>query len=161
MTCGDVAELLDAFVDAELPAPTLLAVARHAGACPACDGALREVSSLHETIERATLADAEALDLSGVWPAVARGIDRIDGRRAWLRRVRPTPVWGVGLAAAAAAVFWLLAGPEPTRIAAQRRPNNAVIDRLASDGGRFQIRSDRKSGTTAIVVTPVGYEAAP
>src|SRR5207247_2105358 len=35
MTCAEVEGLLDAFVDAELPAPALLAVARHAGGCEA------------------------------------------------------------------------------------------------------------------------------
>lgn len=159
MTCADAADLLDAFVDAELPAPSLLAVARHAAICPACDGSLREVAALHERVESAVRAEAEALDLSGVWPAVVRGIDRIDARGAWRRHLRAAPVWGVGLAAAAATVLWLRAGPDPvTRIA---RPNNAVIERLDSGGARTEIRRERKNGTTAIMVTQVRYEAAP
>ena len=161
MTCGDVAELLDAFIDAELPGPTLLAVARHAGGCPACDGALREVTALHETIERATRAEAETLDLSGVWPAVAQRIGRADGLGAWRRRLRATPAWGVGLAAAAAAAaLWLRPGPspdQPSRLAA--RPNNAVIERLNTGGGRAEIRRERKYGTTAIMVSADAYEA--
>jgi anti-sigma factor RsiW len=158
MTCADVAQLLDAFVDAELPAPMLLAVARHAGGCAACDASLREMSALHETVERAARAEAEALDLTGVWPAVAREIDRVDARGAWRRRLRVAPGWGIGLAAAAAAAaFWLRAAPDPAiRIA---RPNSAVIERLDSGGLRTEIRRERKNGTTAIMVTPVRYEA--
>lgn len=157
MTCAEVTELLEAFVDAELPAPTLLAVARHAGACPVCDGALREMTALHERVARVMETDAETLDLSGVWPAVARDVDRMDGRRVWVRRMRATPFWGVAMAAAAAAVIWFRGAAESPRIVTAR-PNNAVIERIASDGARFEIRSDRKSGTTAIVVRPVSYE---
>src|SRR5207248_3016347 len=99
MTCADVADLLDRFVDAELPAPMLLAVARHAGACPACDTAARELTGLRELLGGSFQADAERLDVSGVWPAVARAVDRIDTRRTWVRRMRLAPVWGVVRAA--------------------------------------------------------------
>ena len=73
MTCGEVTELLDAFVDAELPAPMLLSVARHAGGCAACDASIRELSALHEAVERVAREDADAIDLNGVWPAVEAG----------------------------------------------------------------------------------------
>ena len=158
MTCGDVAEVLDAFIDAELPGPMLLAVARHAGGCPDCDGALREAAAFRETLERATRVEAETLDLSGVWSSVADRIDRVDARAAWRRRLRAAPAWGAALAAAAAlATVWLrpASTPEPVRYAAPRA-NNAVIERLNTGGLPFQIRSDRKYGTTAIVVN---YEA--
>jgi len=158
MTCPDVAELLDGFVDAELPGPMLLAVARHAAACPACDGAVRELTGLHEVVERVGRADGEALDLTGVWPAVAAGMARADARRAWGRRLRAAPLWGVALAAAAAAVFWLRASEPPrTRIAA--RPNQAIIERLDSGGARFELRRERKNGTTLIMVSGEGDEA--
>src|SRR5438093_13738636 len=98
MTCGDVAQLLDGFVDAELPAPMLLAVARHAGACPACDIAVRELTDLREVVERAAREEGDALDLSRVWPAVSAGVDRIDARRVWTRRLRTAPAWGLALA---------------------------------------------------------------
>jgi anti-sigma factor RsiW len=155
MTCADVTELLDAFIDAELPGPMLLAVARHAGGCADCDGALREAAAFRETLERETRAEAETLDLSGVWPAVVERIDRVDTRAAWRRRLRAAPAWGAALAAAAAlATVWLRPGvtPEPVRYAAPRK-NNAVIERLNTGGLPFQIRSDRKYGTTAIMVS--------
>ncbi|HJQ74921.1 MAG TPA: zf-HC2 domain-containing protein, partial [Gaiellaceae bacterium] len=71
MTCADVGQLLDAFLDAELPAPMLLEVARHAAACPECEGAVRELTSIRDAVERTVRAEAEALDLGRVWPAVA------------------------------------------------------------------------------------------
>jgi anti-sigma factor RsiW len=158
MTCGDVAQLLDAFVDAELPAPMLLAVARHAGACPSCDIAVRELTELREVVERSSQEDAAALDLSGIWPAVSEGIDRIDARRAWMRRLRSAPAWGLALAAAASAVIWFRTpADEPARVAA-RRPNQAVIERIDSDSARFELRSERKLGTTLIMVSADGDE---
>jgi anti-sigma factor RsiW len=115
MTCGDVAQLLDAFVDAELPAPTLLAVARHAGACPSCDLAVRALTTLHDSIEQAAREEAETLDMSGVWPAVENGIERAESRQRWVRRARRVPTWGLALAAAASAFLWFQAPPRCRR----------------------------------------------
>ena len=160
MTCEEFAELLDAFVDAELPAPKLLGVARHAGGCPGCDRAARELTAMREAVERGTKTEAEALDLSAVWPAVERRVAGVDTRRAWRRRLWAAPAWGVGLAAAAGALFWLHApGPEPVRVTARPRPNQAVIERLDSGGGRFEVRSERKYGTVLIMVNGAGDEA--
>jgi anti-sigma factor RsiW len=165
MTCADVGQLLDAFVDAELPAPMLLAIARHAGSCAACDAAVRELTVLHETVERSARDEAESLDLSGVWPTVSRRIERVEGRRVWSRRLRVAPAVGIGLAAAASAVLWFrapapgpIATPEPAqaRIASRPRPNQAVIERLDSEGARFELRRERKYGTTIIMVSADG-----
>jgi anti-sigma factor RsiW len=161
MTCGDVAQLLDSFVDAELPAPTLLAVARHAGACPSCDLAVRALSTLHDSIERTAREDAETLDLSGVWPVVEERIERGDSRRRWVRRARRAPAWGLALAAAASVFFWFQTqSPEQpaTRIAAHPRPNQTVIERINSDSPRFELRRERKFGTTLIMVSTDGEE---
>ena len=156
MTCGEVAGLIDAFVDAELPAPALLAVARHAGGCEACDAAVRELSALREAVERSVAAEAETLDLSRVWPAVSQGVERHDARVEWRRRLRTVPAWGVALAVAASAVLWMRSPePEPTRLAAAPRRNQAVIERIDSSG-HFELRRDRKYGTTLIMVSDQG-----
>ena len=160
MTCADVARLLDAFVDAELPAPMLLAIARHAGSCSSCDAAVRDLTTLHEAVERSAREEAESLDLSGVWPGIARGIERAETRRLWLRRLRIAPALGIGLAAAASAVFWFRAPAlEPARVASRPRPNQAVIERLDSEGARFELRRERKYGTTIIMVSADGETA--
>jgi anti-sigma factor RsiW len=157
MTCADAAPLLDAFVDAELPAPTLLAVARHAGACAACDAALRDLASLHDAVERSVAGPTAALDLSGVWPAVAAAAARHDAGRAWRISLKTVPTWGAIAALAAGAVLWLRsAALEPTRVAARPRPNHAVIERIDSAGARFELRRERKNGTTLIMVSADG-----
>jgi len=159
MTCGEVEALLDAFVDAELPAAMLLAVARHAGACTACDAVVRELTTLREVVERSVAAEAEALDLSRVWPAVSQGIERHDARVEWRRRLRTVPAWGVALAVAASAVLWVRSpGPEPQRLAARPRPNQTVIERIDSSG-HFELRRERKNGTTLIMVSADGDPA--
>src|SRR5262245_39265891 len=155
MTCADVTELLDAFVDAELPPPMLLAVARHAAACTPCDTEVRQLAALHEVVDQASRAAAERVDLSGVWPAVEGRIERIDTRRAFGRRLRSAPMWGAALAMAAGALFWLRGTePETARSVARTatRPNHAVIERIDSNGP-FELRRDRKSGTTLIMVS--------
>ena len=155
MTCADVADLLDRFVDAELPAPMLLAVARHAGGCPACDTTARELTGVRDLLGQTVQDEAERLDLSRVWPAVARAADRTDARRAWVRRMRLAPVWGVGLAAASA-LFWLRTTPAPVRVAERPpRRNQAVIERIDS-ASPLELRRERKDGTVLIMVSAPG-----
>lgn len=160
MTCAEVAGLLDAFVDAELPASTLLAVARHAGGCAECDAAVRELTALREVVERSVAGEAVALDLARVWPAISRDLERHDARVEWRRRLRAAPAWGVALAVAASAVLWLRSpGPEPPRLAAPApRRNQAVIERIDSSAP-FELRRERKYGTTLIMVSADGDPA--
>ena len=94
-----------------------------------------------------------------MWPAVSAGIDRHDARAAWRRRLRTAPAWGVALAAAATALVWLRSpGPDPPRLAARPRPNQAVIERIDSSG-HFELRRERKNGTTLIMVSADGDQA--
>jgi len=157
MTCEEAAPLLDAFVDAELEGATLIDVARHAASCRACDGTLQERIALHKTLGRHGRADADSVDLSGLWTALEPQLAQADARRAWRRRLRSAPVWGGALAIAASALFFL-SGPQqatpPTRVAV--RPNQAVIERIDSEGGRFELRRERKNGTTLIMVSAMG-----
>jgi anti-sigma factor RsiW len=153
MTCTDVETLLDAFVDAELPGPMLLAVARHAGTCVACDQAVRQLTALHEAVEQTVGKDAESLDLSGVWPGVERRIARVEERRTWARRARSLPAWGAIAAMAAGAALWLRPVPDPPRQEAKSRPNFTVVERLNAAGNPVALRRERKNGTTLIMVS--------
>ena len=157
MTCADVGRLVDAFADAELPASTMLAVARHAAGCSTCDDSVRRLQALHESVAGAVRADVDSLDLSRVWPAVAAAADRVDARRSWSRRARAVPAAAAGALAVAAAVFWLQSArvaptPDtvPTIVASRVLPNQAFIDRLA--GKDLRLRREPRSGTTIIWV---------
>ena len=158
MTCADVEPLQDAFVDAELPAPMLLAVARHAGTCGSCDAALRALGAVRETVSRTLEGEADTLELKQLWPMVQRRIEGAAQRRTWMRRARVVPAWGAVAAIAAGVLVWLQTPvptprPEPGRVAARPRPNLAVIERLsAANNSRVSLRRDRKNGTTLIMV---------
>ena len=163
MTCGDVDQHLDAFVDSELPPPMLLEVARHAAGCSACETAIRQLETIRRMLAETVRADVADLDLSGVWPRVSTQINGSRARRTWQRRLRTVPAWGAVLAAAASAVFFVrvarhepgrLASTQPQQIASRpqaRTPQNlAYIDRLA--GKDVSIRREPKAGTTLIWV---------
>ena len=161
--CTDVAELLEAFVDSELPPDELLRVARHAGQCARCDGVVRDLLA----VRGAVLADADRLiagvDLSRVWAGVDTAITRIDGQAEWRRRneARRTPstsrrmtVWG-SIAAVAAGVALFVGMPQSERpkgtapvqqVAKNKRiPNHVIIDQLA--GRDISVKRDDKVGT--------------
>lgn len=165
MTCPDVEQLLDAFVDTELPPPRLLDVARHAATCAGCDGAIREVAALRQAVARLVEGEAGALDLSGIWPAVAAAIgSRPTPRASVVPLHRKVPVWGVMLALAASVFVWiggparapvpdkqLASLPSSAPLRTMRSSNHADIDRLA--GKDIAVRREPKSGTTIIWVS--------
>src|SRR5262249_10806480 len=151
--------LLDSFVDAELPGPMLLEVARHAGICSTCDRAVREMTAVRSSLERMIHGEVEGMDLSRVWPVVEERIGRSARRGVWRRFPRQVPMWSAAAAAlAAGALLWFRTPPpEPVRVT-RARPNQAVIERLVSSEGA-RIMKDRKYGTTLIMVSAPGEDA--
>jgi anti-sigma factor RsiW len=160
MTCADVQQLLGAFIDAELPSPMLLAVARHAGTCPACDAAVRELTDLREAVAGAIEAAVDGLDLSGVWQHVDAAITRTEQRSRRVVQLRRAAGWG---AIAALAATWLFLTPtavqQPPIVASvTKKPAEAVrvakrpteIDRLAGRVASFQ--REPKTGAPIIWV---------
>ena len=184
MTCSDVEQLLDAFVDTELPAPQLLDVARHAASCTACDVAIRDLALLRQSVAALVEREACALDLSGIWPAVEAAINppvRRSARIIALRRAVPAaPLWGAIMAIAASVFVWLsgpsteLATQVATQVASAGRPVASVpaqahtasapirATRFSNHadidrlaGKDIAVRREPKSGTTIIWVNHV------
>lgn len=170
MTCTDVEQLLTPFVDAELPSPMLLAVARHAASCPTCDTAVRELTEVREAVAEVMDAAVDDLDLSGVWNGVAEVIDAQRPRQhpqahPKVRPLRALPVWGSMVALAASLLLWIGAPvqdaggpvgmptasvatkPAATRVAARTRTE---VDRIA--GKAVALRREPKTGTPIIWV---------
>jgi len=176
MACPDVAPLLDAFVDSELPPTQLLEVAQHAASCSVCEVTIGELTALRQSVAALVGQEVDRLDLSGVWPAVdaALGCRPAPARVVPLRRqmrgqmrgkVPALPAWGVVAALAASLFLWLGAPyrqgvtptastrPEPVQMASvsKRAVNHAYIDRLS--GKDIAVRREPKSGTTIIWVS--------
>ena len=174
MNCTDVEQLLEAFVDTELPPPQLLDVARHAATCSTCDGAIRELTDLRGSVAALLEHEVRQLDLSGVWPAVDAAIGRQAPPRARFA-VLPgsTPaamrMWAAMMAIAATALLWFrapathpVAHKAPMTIAsaarAARSSNDSAIDRIAGRG--ITMRREPKSGTMIIWVSSNGTDGA-
>jgi len=165
MTCEAAADLLDAFVDAELEPSASVEVARHAGQCSRCDGLVRDLLTVREGLIARADEALDGMDLGGVWARVDAEIGRTDAQRAWRERaagrrrgLSRTVAWGAVAAMAAGALLAIRLGspPQPTQMAqvqrpkTQRQPNHVLIDRLA--GKDINVRRESKSGTTMIWV---------
>lgn len=154
MTCGDVETLLDAFLDSELPPPMLVAVARHAAGCPECDQAIRSFTVLRDALADTVRRDAEAVDLSTLWPRIDHAIGATERRRRWTYRAHGARVWAASLAMAAVLALVIMnvqwTDPGPAVRVARIPPNHAYIDRL--EGRDVVLRREAKSGTTVILV---------
>jgi anti-sigma factor RsiW len=162
MTCNDVSQLLDPFIDTELPPPMLLAVAKHAATCEPCDTTIRELTELRDLVARGNASAVDALDLGGVWTAVEDGMDHHDASQARARRIRQLPMWGAMVAMAASVFLWI--GYTPSTSSTQHVPpskvppvalkqniNATYIDRLKSQRA-VDVRREPKGGTTVIWV---------
>jgi anti-sigma factor RsiW len=180
MNCNDVSQLLDPFIDTELPPPMLLAVAKHAATCNPCDTAIRELTELRELVARDNAAAIDGLDFGNVWTAVEAGIDRHDAAQARARRIRSLPMWATMVAMAAGVLLWIVPPTQPTPAAGRHHAATQVaartplapalpsikqnvhatyIDRLKSQRA-VDVRREPKGGTTVIWVNYTGEDAA-
>lgn len=168
MTCDDVQQHIHRFLDTELPPPMLLAVARHAGGCSACEARIRELSDLGDALRADVDAALATFAMADVWAGVAKGLDAHDAELARARRRRALPLWGSGLAAAAVLVAMLDilprpgtgSGPQAARVQPPVQPVRqvAAIDRLAVENRHeVQVRRDQKGFT--LIALGAGNEA--
>ena len=183
LSCRDVDEMLDAFVDSELPPASLLDVARHAAHCAPCEARIESLTSVSHMVGETIRGDAATLDLSGVWAAVERRIVVVDEQQHRLHRwdrVRrafsgPTlPAWGTAVAIAASAVIYLQQPALQRGARTDTMPRRGVINRVSyipprpSDpnkaslnqalierikGSNVRVQRLPKDGTTAIWVS--------
>ena len=128
MTCQELDERLDEWVDGALPAAAAAEVESHLAACPLCkqrEQRLRQLLAHAAALPRAVAPERD------LWPAIARRVER---ERAWSWRLGG---WSpVGLAAAAtvaiglAAVFW--GGQAPARVRTVEIPTPTPEARLVA-----------------------------
>jgi anti-sigma factor RsiW len=162
MTCREVQKLLDLFVDGELEARTMRAVALHVTRCPVCEALLRGLERLQELVSDA-ISDAVAdVDFSRFWPTIAARAETV--QRSWrglggrLRAVtrRPTLV-AAGMAAALAVSAFALWRSIPAMTERRLHANNQVhIYSLTSDSPSVALLSEPSTNTTVIWVSDEG-----
>lgn len=172
MTCADVEPLVDPFVDAELPPDTLLAVARHAGSCHACDSTILERTALRRALVATLDEELARFEMDRVWPAVARALERRRERdRSAARRWRDAAVWSAPLALAAGLLLavGIWRGRPAHEPAVATRPESAMVqrtgelrNRAAFDrlwGRAIEVKREPKAGTTVVWVNHVPASA--
>ena len=106
-SCQDFARRFDGFLDGEMDAHSLRAMALHASHCPACGLDLENAETLQELILKAVEGEVERLDTSALWTAIEGRLEpqrtplriRLRGyfeERSWPRPVRTALSWPVG-----------------------------------------------------------------
>lgn len=76
MNCREAADLLPLLFDGELEARQAGQVERHAGECTACRQELADLRELHVTLSQSISARVDQMDLSTLWPAVAKQLPK-------------------------------------------------------------------------------------
>lgn len=165
MTCRETEKLLDLFLDGELEARTMRAVALHVTRCPPCEALLRGLERLQELVSDSISEAVAEVDFSQFWPTIASRADAV--QRSWRRlggRVRglgrrPTVI-AIGMAAALAVSAIALWQEVPWTSPAAAPTNNQVrIDTLTGDAPSIAVMSEPTSNTTVIWVA--GEDATP
>jgi anti-sigma factor RsiW len=158
---------LPLFLDGELDARQMRAVAIHSSRCRPCEDALRHLERMQDLVNSTVQARVAEVDFSAFWPAIERQLgDRSVG---WWHRLG---VWwragehpwavrlpALGAAVALALVALLLFTRVPPRDSAPAAPrlaavdNAAIIDSLETDLDSVAVVSDPETRTTVLWVS--------
>jgi anti-sigma factor RsiW len=153
MTCREAEKLLDLFLDGEIEARTMRAVALHVTRCTPCESLLQGLERLQDLVAE-TMADAVGdVDFSRLWPTIAGKVDAV--QRSWrgiggrVRMLARSPLVVAAAMAAALTVSALALWRElPATVPAVN--NQARIDALTSDALAVALLSEPVTNTTVI-----------
>jgi anti-sigma factor RsiW len=175
MNCRETRPLIPLFLDGELEARQMRAVALHSTRCSECEQELSQLERLQETISTQIAAEVDAIDAGLVWEGVAARIDTVTipwHRRLgdWWQSVRP--VWRplVPISAAALAVACVLAvvlwqGRQPASLEPPAQvaavDNSAILDSVQSNVGNVALLREPETNTMVLWINdnePAGAE---
>jgi predicted anti-sigma-YlaC factor YlaD len=105
MSCAKIQNLLDEYVDGELPESSFQDVEAHLASC---DGCREEERRLRSFVEAAATLPRQIEPRRDLWPGIAGRIDNAKREPRPAARVRPW--WGSPLGLAAAAAFVMVLG---------------------------------------------------
>ena len=167
MTCREVEKVADLFIDGELEARVMRAVAMHVTRCAPCEAVIQRLERLQDAITETFEEAVASVDFSRFWTAVSvrAGELRPSGLGGWGRRLLGsrvvTPARTAALAAAIALMLGALTLVRGITSPVHRRANNQVrIDSLTSDAHSVALLSEPQSNTTVIWIVAPG-DAAP
>ena len=164
MNCRETRPLLPLFFDGELEARQMRAVALHSTRCIECEGELRQLERLQETVAAHIAAAVDDLELGQIWSAIVPRLaprtpslrDRL--RTWWEERDLSWMVRGPAFAAVAAAIvlavaMWLRRD-DPTlhHEIARGIDNSAVLDSVQSSVDSVALVTDAETNTTLLWV---------
>lgn len=166
-SCIDFTRRFDSFVDGELDAHSMRAMALHASHCPECGAEVERTESLQALLSQAVESEVERLDTSRLWGGIEARLEqpRFDPRvrvRALVAALRPSAVPALAITGALAALLLALLWPgstpsEPVEVA----NNQAQIQRIESSAPQVGVWSEPERHTTAIWVASYEPEGTP
>jgi len=142
--CGKVEQLLELFLDGELPAGEQMRVKEELATCRECRAEFERLQKLRALVREVYVDQVKSANLDEVLPGVMARIG--DGRRSWLTRLQDwldkyrlglaSPVAPVGVAATVAvaimAATLIYVSTGPTSAPGQMRQAGPVADQEAS-----------------------------
>ena len=162
MTCREAEKLLDLFVDGELEARLMRAVALHVTRCAPCEALLQQIERLQDALADAMTDAVADVDFSRFWPSIAGRVDTAQrswrGLRGRVRELAWRPTLVAGAMAAALAVSAIALWRELPAAAPRVVNNQARIDALTSDASSVTLLSESKTNTTVIWVSDEGMQ---
>ena len=155
MTCRDIEKMLDLFLDGELEARSMRAVALHVTRCVPCERLLQHLERLQDLVVESVNEAVADVDFSPFWSSIAARADAAQrsfggvGERLRAEVRRPAVI---ALAMAAALLVSVMAlwqaGTSPSVPTVTN--NQARIDSLTSDARSVALFSEPGSNTTVI-----------
>ncbi len=162
--CPDFELRFDGFLDGELDAHSLRAMALHAGSCPTCGAELERAERLQVLLSDAVEERIEAVDTSRLWASIEARLESQSpgfwararsaasealSPRTWLR---PMPALALTGAIAAVLAIWMWPTAANAPASVEVANNHAQIERIESSSPHVAIWSEPGNHTTAIWV---------
>jgi len=159
MICRDIENMLDRFLDGELEARSMRAVALHVTRCPACERLLQELERLQDMVVEGVNEAVARVDFTRFWSDIAGQAEVVQrsfgGVRERLRAAAARPAVIAAVMAVALLVsaleIWRV-GTSLSAVAPGPANNQARIDSLVSDAPSVALLSEPVSNTTVIWV---------
>jgi anti-sigma factor RsiW len=154
MTCREAEKLLDLFLDGELEARVMRAVALHVTRCEPCEALLRGLERLQDVVADSVSEAVADVDFTRFWPSMAERVET--AQRSWqgvgarARALARSPVVIAAGMVAALAVSALALWREVPWTGTRTPNNQARIDSLSGDAPSIAVISEPVSNTTVI-----------